>query len=416
MGSGGSHADAALGTGGTGAGGTAVPDAPIGTGGLVGQTGGRVGTGGAVASGGKLGTGGALAVGGSSGTSTSNLCGTIVGLTCPAGQFCDLASNCGTIADAGGNCVVTEGVGCTADYNPVCGCNGQTYPNDCARQVARVLKAGNGACGGGTGGTAGAGGRAGTGGTPGTGGRAGTGGVAGGGGAAGAGGSTGTTCGGSAHLTCPSGQYCDLASNCGQIADATGMCAAAGTGACAAMDGPVCGCDGKIYPSDCDRRLAGMLKAPYETCASRDGGVPTYANAYLAWDAPGGNAGTGPAVVVGSGWADTWDNVTGFCLSSPETPPSSATGTYTLPTTQTDALFARLASVTISSLPHATTAGYECYPVLYFRLCAGCPATTLKYNVPQQLGPEMDPVWLWFDQLLTASAGTNPRNYCNWDL
>jgi hypothetical protein len=143
----------------------------------------------------------------------------------------------------------------------------------------------------------------------------------------------------------------------------------------------------------------------------------SYPDAYLAWDAPGGVAGTGPAVVVsGKGWADTWDSVAGFCLDSPETPPSNATGTYTLTKTQTDDLFSRLAAVNVSSLPHSSSLNYECYPVLYFRLCEGCATTTLEYHVPQQLEPEMDPVWLWFDQLLTASANTNPRNWCDWDL
>jgi hypothetical protein len=66
--------------------------------------------------------------------------------------------------------------------------------------------------------------------------------------------------------------------------------------------------------------------------------VTTYPTAYLAWEAPGGAPGTGPAVVVGSGWADTWDNLVAF---SPETLPSSATGTYTLPTTQTRAATAK---------------------------------------------------------------------------
>jgi hypothetical protein len=157
-----------------------------------------------------------------------------------------------------------------------------------------------------------------------------------------------------------------------------------------------------------------MLKASDDTTCRRDGGAPTDPSAYLAWQAPGGGAGTGPAVVVsGAGWADTWNNTPGF---SPETPPSSATGTYTLTGAQTDDLFARLVAVNLSSLPHPTTLGYECYPRLYFRLCASCATTTLDYDVPQQLGPEMDPVWLWFDQLLGTGTGTNPRTYCNWDL
>jgi hypothetical protein len=154
-------------------------------------------------------------------------------------------------------------------------------------------------------------------------------------------------------------------------------------------------------------------------CASADGGVKDaatdlgttrYATAYLQWEAPGGIAGTGPAIVVdGSGRVDTWSRVNGF---SPETAaPSSPTGTYTLTTAEVDDLFARLASVNFSQLPHPGI-GWECYPRLYFRLCTGCAATTLSYDVPPEVLPEMEPVWAWFDRLLTATDYTNPRTYC----
>jgi hypothetical protein len=118
-------------------------------------------------------------------------------------------------------------------------------------------------------------------------------------------------------------------------------------------------------------------------------------------------------VVSGKGWADTWDNVRGFLGSTPETPPSSATGTYQPTQTETDDLFSRLAQVNFSSLPHPGSTGFECYPRLYLRLCEGCAVTTLQYRVPQDLVPEMEWVWAWFDDLLGPDARTNPRNYCN---
>jgi hypothetical protein len=44
-----------------------------------------------------------------------------------------------------GHCI-TLPTGCTADVNPVCGCNGQTYSNDCERARARIQLDHAGAC------------------------------------------------------------------------------------------------------------------------------------------------------------------------------------------------------------------------------------------------------------------------------
>jgi len=80
----------------------------------------------------------------SSGTDGA-LCGTIVGIGCDTGFFCDLqAAQCGG-ADLGGVCTPIPG-GCPTVFDPVCGCDGRTYGNDCERRMAGVQLDHEGAC------------------------------------------------------------------------------------------------------------------------------------------------------------------------------------------------------------------------------------------------------------------------------
>jgi len=75
----------------------------------------------------------------------------------------------------------------------------------------------------------------------------------------------GERCGGLAGPACDGDLWCERPADKCFVADLPGVCAKANE-MCAALYDPVCGCDGKTYGNDCERRSKRMQLKHKGTC------------------------------------------------------------------------------------------------------------------------------------------------------
>lgn len=76
--------------------------------------------------------------------SIGDSCGGLLGEQCGLDQYCNFGRSCGA-ADELGICV-DQPQFCTMQYDPVCGCDGNTYSHACVAASSGISVVHNGPC------------------------------------------------------------------------------------------------------------------------------------------------------------------------------------------------------------------------------------------------------------------------------